>query len=48
MTEDVTADDIPTSKIEDAPMPPVEPEWADGEEVYAIYRPDEGRGDDAA
>ena len=25
---------------EAAPLPPVEPEWVDGEEVYALYRPD--------
>jgi hypothetical protein len=29
-------------------MPPTEPEWYDGEEVYTIYRPDEPGADDAA
>ena len=24
---------------EGAPLPPAEPEWFDGEEVYTIYRP---------
>lgn len=32
-----------------APLPPTEPEWVDGEEVYAIYRPPAEEGaDDAA
>jgi uncharacterized membrane protein len=42
----------PTPPAEEIPLPPTEPEWYDGEEVYTIYRPDEtntGPGaDDAA
>jgi hypothetical protein len=40
---------VPKPSSEGVPMPPTEPEWQDGEEVYTIYRPnDEGLGDDAA
>ncbi len=40
---------VPKPTSEGVPLPPTEPEWQDGEEVYAIYRPsDEGFGDDAA
>ena len=45
-----TADErIPTPSAEGVPLPVTEPEWDDGEEVYAIYRPEHvGDGDDAA
>lgn len=33
---------------ESTPMPPVEPEWVDGEEVYTVYRPTEEDAHDAA
>jgi hypothetical protein len=38
---------MPTS--EETPLPPTEPEWYNGEEVYSIYRPgdDSGAGDAA-
>ncbi len=40
---------VPTPTSEGVPLPPTEPEWHDGEEVYAIYRPgDDGLDDDAA
>jgi hypothetical protein len=29
-------------------LPPTEPEWVDGEEVYTVYRPTEQGADDAA
>jgi hypothetical protein len=29
-------------------LPPTEPEWVDGEEVYSVYRPTEQGADDAA
>ncbi|HSE71135.1 MAG TPA: hypothetical protein VLA97_10290 [Nocardioidaceae bacterium] len=38
----------PQHTSEEVPMPPTEPEWYDGEEVYTIYRPDEPGADDAA
>lgn len=42
-------DAVPAPKSEGVPMAPTEPEWQDGEEVYAIYRPsDDGLDDDAA
>ena len=37
---------VPTTKPEGIPLPPTEPEWRDGEEVYAIYRPTEDGLDD--
>ncbi len=37
---------VPTAKSEGIPLPPTEPEWRDGEEVYAIYRPTEDGLDD--
>lgn len=40
---------VPAPKSEGVPLPPTEPEWHDGEEVYAIFRPsDDGLDDDAA
>ena len=39
---------IPVPPPEAAPISPTEPEWEDGEEVYTIYRPDEGGADDDA
>jgi uncharacterized membrane protein len=40
---------VPATPSEGAPLPPTEPEWQDGEEVFAIYRPsDDGLDDDAA
>lgn len=33
---------------ESVPLPPVEPEWVDGEEVYTVYRPAEEDAHDAA
>ena len=33
---------------ESVPLPPTEPEWFDGEEVYPIYRPSEDDAHDAA
>ena len=39
---------IPVPPPEAAPIPPTEPEWQDGEEVYTIYRPDEDGANDAA
>jgi hypothetical protein len=35
------------STVEDGPPEPIEAEWVDGEEVYAVYRPP-GEGSDAA
>jgi hypothetical protein len=32
---------VPQPPMESAPLPPTEPEWVDGEEVFAIYRPAE-------
>ncbi len=43
------ADDyVPAPPAEGVPLPPTEPEWVDGEEVFAIYRPGAGDADDAA
>ena len=44
-------DDVSTVRTSEAgvPLPPTEPEWFDGEEVYPIYTPSrEGRDGDAA
>ncbi|GAB3774396.1 putative membrane protein [Nocardioides ginsengisegetis] len=31
---------VPTPSSDGVPLPPTEPEWYDGEDVYTIYRPD--------
>lgn len=36
----------PMPGSEETPLPPTEPEWYDGEEVYTIYRPSEEPGAD--
>lgn len=42
-------DDVPLPAPSEAePLPPVEPEWVDGEEVYTLYRPDDASSNDAA
>ena len=40
--------DRPEPKSESVPLPPTEPEWFDGEEVYDIYRPADDESHDAA
>lgn len=46
--QDATVDYVPAPPAEGVPLPPTEPEWVDGEEVFAIYRPDGHQSDDAA
>ena len=46
--EDASLSDGFYRSAESTPMPPVEPEWVDGEEVYTVYRPTEEDAHDAA
>jgi hypothetical protein len=39
---------VPRPTSESAPLPPIEPEWHDGEEIYPIYRPADDPAHDAA
>jgi hypothetical protein len=40
--------DVAAPAAESVPLPPTEPEWFDGEEVYPIYRPSDEDAHDAA
>jgi hypothetical protein len=39
---------VPRPTSEGVPLPPIEPEWYDGEDVYPIYRPSADGADDVA
>jgi len=39
---------VPRPTSEGVPLPPIEPEWYDGEDVYPIYRPSSDDADDVA
>lgn len=44
---DPILDEAPPPRLaaEETPLPPIEPEWYDGEEVYTIYRPSDEPSD---
>ena len=49
MDDDQSSTDyVPPPPSEGVPLPPTEPEWVDGEEVYALYRPASESSHDAA